>query len=157
NKHGAVLIEVNYSGDPPWPVAADGAGHSLVLARPSFGEDDPRAWDASDLVGGSPGAAETIATNPYRTILINEFLAHTDDPELDYVELYNYSAQAVNLAGCILTDDAATNRFVLPNVTIPARGYLVYNQTNLGFALSAGGETIFLKNPSGTKILDAVR
>ena len=34
NQAGAVLLEVNYSDQPPWPIAADGAGHSLVLARP---------------------------------------------------------------------------------------------------------------------------
>ena len=83
--------------------------------------------------------------------------AHTDDPELDYIELYNYSTQAVNLAGCILTDDPTTNRFVLPNVTIPARGFLVYNQSELGFSLSAAGETIYLKNPAATRVLDVLR
>src|SRR4030095_12520116 len=44
---GAVLLEVPYNTKPPWPVAPDGTGHSLVLARPSYGEADPRAWDAS--------------------------------------------------------------------------------------------------------------
>src|SRR6185369_10653844 len=117
NNLGAVLLEANYSGDPPWPLAADGAGHSLVLARPTYGEADPRAWDASDLVGGTPGAGETPASNPYRSVVINEFLAHTDDPELDYIELYNYSAQPVNLAGCTLSDHPITNRFVLPSVS----------------------------------------
>lgn len=34
NRLGAVLLEVNYSDEPPWPAAADGGGHSLVLARP---------------------------------------------------------------------------------------------------------------------------
>ncbi|PYK99901.1 MAG: hypothetical protein DME19_07015, partial [Verrucomicrobia bacterium] len=157
NKAGAVLLEANYSGDPPWPVASDGAGHSLVLARPTYGEGNVEAWEASDVAGGTPGSGETPAANPYRSIVINEFLAHTDDPEVDYIELYNYSTQAVNLAGCILTDDPTTNRFVVPNVTIPARGFIVYNQTNMGFSLSAAGETIYLKNPSGTKVIDAVR
>ena len=35
--------------------------------------------------------------------MINEILAHTDDPLLDYIELYNHSNQAVDLSGCILT------------------------------------------------------
>ncbi len=35
NRSGAVLLEVTYGDAAPWPVAADGAGHSLVLARPS--------------------------------------------------------------------------------------------------------------------------
>src|SRR2546425_2252688 len=31
NRQGAILLEVNYQGKAPWPIAADGAGHSLVL------------------------------------------------------------------------------------------------------------------------------
>ena len=41
NQAGGVFLEVDYSDSPPWPVAADGAGHSLVLARPSYGENNP--------------------------------------------------------------------------------------------------------------------
>src|SRR5439155_11730483 len=67
NKADFVMLEVNYSNDPPWPVAADNTGQSLVLARPSYGENNPKAWDASDVFGGTPKAAETAAANPYRT------------------------------------------------------------------------------------------
>jgi len=41
NELGAILLEVTYDSQAPWPVAPDGAGHSLVLARPSYGEGDP--------------------------------------------------------------------------------------------------------------------
>lgn len=44
NKEGAVLLEVEYSNEPPWPAGADGTGHSLVLSRPSYGENSPEAW-----------------------------------------------------------------------------------------------------------------
>src|SRR5207247_3839354 len=47
-RSGGIVLEVQYSDQPPWPVAADGTGHSLVLARPSFGEGDPRAWARSE-------------------------------------------------------------------------------------------------------------
>ena len=56
NARGAVNFEVEYQDSDPWPVAADGGGHSLALARPSHGEHDVRAWDASSRIGGSPGA-----------------------------------------------------------------------------------------------------
>ena len=59
-----VLLEVKYDSQAPWPVAADGAGHSLVLARPSYGEGDYRAWSASDAKGGSPGQGDGVG---YRT------------------------------------------------------------------------------------------
>ena len=156
NNFNAILLEANFSGDSPWPVAADGAGHSLVLARPSHGERNREAWEASDLVGGTPGTAEVAGANPYQNVVINEFLAHTDEPDVDYIELYNYGATAVNLTGCILTDDVVSNKFVLPAVSIPAKGFLVYDQTTLGFALSAAGETIYFKNPAATRVLDAV-
>ena len=50
-----VLLTVPYTDVYPWPVAADGTGHSIVLANASYGEGDPRAWDISDQVGGTPG------------------------------------------------------------------------------------------------------
>ena len=162
NNRDAVIFEMNYSGDPPYPAAADGPGHSLVLGRPSYGGLDPRAWVQSDATGGTPGTTDTPAVNTYRTVVINEFLSHTDPPQFDYIELYNYGASAVSLAGCILTDDADTNKFFIatsnsPVTTIPARGFLVFTEAQLGFSLSSGGETIYFKHPSGRRVVDSVR
>ncbi|HEU0038011.1 MAG TPA: lamin tail domain-containing protein, partial [Verrucomicrobiae bacterium] len=158
NQAGGVFLQVDYSDDPPWPVAADGTGHSLVLARPSYGENNPLAWAASDSIGGSPGRVDPFTPDPLRNVVINEFLAHTDLPELDYVELYNHSTQAVDVSGCILTDDPATNKFVIPpGTSIPAQGFVFFTETNLNFALSAGGETIYFKNAAQTRVIDAVR
>jgi hypothetical protein len=158
NRLGAVLLEAEYSGDAPYPAAADGAGHTLVLQRPSLGERNPRAWGPSDRAGGSPGANDVLISNPQRTIVINEVLAHTDDPAVDYIELFNYSATAVNVGGCILTDDPSTNKFFIPtNTIITPRGFLLYDQTQLGFSLSSGGETVYLKNTNATRVLDAFR
>jgi hypothetical protein len=88
NELGGILLEVEYDTKAPWPVAADGCGHSLVLSRPSYGENDPRAWAASDSMGGSPGAFDHYGSEPARGVVINELLAHTDAPQVDYVELY---------------------------------------------------------------------
>jgi len=158
NREGAAVFEVSYSGDPPWPAAADGAGHSLVLARPSLGEGNPAAWAASDVVGGSPGFSEQAGSNPYSSVVINELLAHTEPPDYDFIELFNYSSSPVDLSGCILTDNAATNRFSIPTGTvIQPQGFLSYDEIQLGFRLSAAGETVFLKDPSNTRVLDTVR
>jgi hypothetical protein len=153
-----VLFEVNYLDRAPWPEAADGAGHSIVLARPSFGESDPRAWAASDIIGGSPGRFESLGAEPLREVVINEFLAHTDPPLTDFIELYNHSSQSVDISGAWLSDDPDTNKFRIPNNTIlPARGYVAYDTNQLGFALSSGGERILLVNPSQTRVIDAIR
>ncbi|MGC3961302.1 MAG: lamin tail domain-containing protein [Verrucomicrobiota bacterium] len=158
NELGGILLEINYDNQAPWPVAADGAGHSLVLNRPSYGENDARAWSASDVMGGSPGAFEHYGTEPARAVVVNEILAHTDAPQVDYVELFNPGAQAVNLSGAWLSDTAGTNKYQIVNgTTIPARGFLAFSQAQLGFAFAADGEAVYLVNSNQTRVLDAVK
>lgn len=158
NPAGALLLELNWSDQPPWPAAADGAGHSLVLRNPSFGEGDPRAWDASALLGGSPGGSEPAREHPAQNVMFNEILAHTDPPQTDFVELYNHGTNTVDLSGCVLTDDPATNRFTLPAGTqIPGRGHLAWDATQLGFALSSAGEAVYLLGADRLRVIDAIR
>jgi regulation of enolase protein 1 (concanavalin A-like superfamily) len=159
DEHGAVLLTVPYSNVYPWPVAADGTGHSLVLANPTYGEEDPRAWDISDVVGGSPGALESFRPDPLRNVVINEILAHTENPAVpDFIELYNHSALTNNLSGCILTDDAAVSKFVIPSGTlIGPGGFVSFERAQLGFGLRAEGETVYLLKPDRSRVLDAVQ
>ena len=158
NNAGGRVLEIAYGNDNPWPVGADGTGHSLVLARPSYGAADPNAWSISDHVGGSPGVHETYTNDTLRNVFINEVLAHTDPPLLDTVELYNHGNSSLNLSGCILSDDATTNKYVIANgTTIPARGFLMFDQNQLGFAISSGGETLYLWNSNRTRLLDVVQ
>lgn len=154
----ALLLEVNYDDEPPWPAAPDGAGHALVLARPSYGEGNARAWAASDRVGGSPGGHDLFTALVTRTVLINEILAHTDEPQEDFIELFNYSTVAVNLGGCVLTDDPTADKFrIAANTTIPPRGFLAFSQSELGFALGADGETVYFIAADGSRVLSALR
>jgi len=157
HRTGAVFLEVEYRDNPPWPVAADGAGLSLVLARPSLGERDPAAWSASEWPGGSPGRWEGFLNDAFRSVRINEFLAHTDLPQLDFVELINTGTEPVDLGGCSLSDDPDTDRYVFPAGTVLAPGeVLVRTELELGFALNAAGETLYLRAPD-RRVLDAVR
>ena len=85
---------------------------------------------------------DAVRPHPLKNVVINEFLAHTDDPVQDFIELYNASNSTVDLSGCILTDDITTNRFRIPAGTFLAPlAHLSFNQTELGFALSSAGET----------------
>lgn len=153
-----LLLEAEYSDGARWPAAADGAGHSLVLARPSYGQADVRAWAASTYSGGSPGDVDPVTHSAESNVFINEFLAHTDAPQVDFIELYNHSNTAVDLSGAWLTDDRDTNKFRMPaGTTIPARGFLSFDQNALGFSLSSGGETILLVSSNGLRVIDAVK
>lgn len=158
NDYGGIVLEVDYEDQHPWPVAADGAGHSLQLARPDYGEGSERAWAASALVNGSPGGMDKSTESPLRGIVINEFLAHTDLPATDYVELYNRGTQSVDISGCGLSDAPETNKFVVAPATIlPPGSHIAYDQATLGFSLQSGGDEIYLSAPDSSFVVDAVR
>ena len=57
---GAVIQEIPYRDDAPWPESADGAGFSLTLADPGSiaSPGEPSSWRASRSMGGSPGTLE---------------------------------------------------------------------------------------------------
>jgi hypothetical protein len=159
DEHGAVLLTVPYSATYPWPVAALGTGHSICLAHPTNGEADPRAWAISDVVGGSPGAMESYHPSPLRDVRINELLAHSEATTvLQFIELYNHNNQTNDLSGCILTDDADTDKFVIPAGTLVApRGFVSFDQSQLALPFDAAGGTVFLIKPDHSRILDAVQ
>jgi hypothetical protein len=155
NRQDAILVEVEYRSVAPWPVAADGAGPSLALTRPSYGELDTRAWGASDLMGGSPGRAESMGPEPLRSLVINEFFARSVFPAQDFIELYNRSTAPLNISGAWLSDSPSTNKFRIPDGTVlPARGFISFTESQLGFGLDSFGEKIFLVNSNQNRILD---
>ncbi|MCB1127086.1 MAG: CotH kinase family protein, partial [Verrucomicrobiae bacterium] len=93
---GDVIFSFAYNDGRGWPVAADGAGHSLVPrvgtdeAAPEGALDYGGNWRASDFIGGSPG---WLYGEPQPLLLLNEIAAHTDYlSELDsndWIELLN--------------------------------------------------------------------
>lgn len=148
------LFDFDYSDRAPWPLLADGYGFSAVprdpAARPNSGNG--ANWRASAAPGGSPGADDPAPAWP--DVVINEILTHTDLPEVDSIELFNPSAQPVNVGGWFLSDDgAAPKKFRIPdNTIIPANGYLVFTEadfnptppTAFNFSLSSHGEDLYL-------------
>ncbi|HAV62794.1 MAG TPA: hypothetical protein DCY13_10550, partial [Verrucomicrobiales bacterium] len=59
-KNGVILCQVRYRDGGDWPIAADGAGHSLVLQQIHGTADDWRNWRASAVPLGSPGEADAL-------------------------------------------------------------------------------------------------
>jgi hypothetical protein len=159
DEEGAWLTTINYADDPPWPVAADGSGHSLVLARPSYGERAPDGWAASARLGGSPGAAEPPRPAAYEAVLINEVLAHAGAAP-GFVELHNASTASVSLAGCVIKRDDLAAGFTIPEgTTLPAAGFVAFDELALGFKIDGAGDTLWLFAPaaSGGEAIDAMR
>ncbi len=177
---GTAIFSFTYGDGRGWPVAATGAGHSLVpLARADAGQatgalDYPGNWRASAFLGGSPGSDDPSPVAG--SVVLNEIVAHTDysDPSKpeydsnDWIELHNCSETNVNLAGWYLSDDPADLRkWAIPAVTIPAHGHLSFDEVtgfhspiSAGFGLDKAGERVLLSYLPGTaadRVVDAVQ
>jgi hypothetical protein len=121
---------------------------------------------SSDVVWGMALDAVITTTSPAQAgVVINEVLAHNatyeepDGSRPDWVELYNPSSNAVDLAQMSLTDSTLLpQRWVFPpGSIIPARGYLAIrfegdapaSSTNTGFGLKAEDGSVYLFNQPG--------
>jgi hypothetical protein len=153
---GAELLIVDYEDQTPWPAAADGAGHSLVLSKPSIGEGDAAAWSASSRFGGSPGTNDPLSSASYAGIVINEFNAHSDNSTGDYIEVYNAGTQSVDLANCWLSNDPATNKYRITNTVLAAGAFAQWMTNRLNFNLESESGVIFLRAPN-SNVIDGVR
>ena len=151
---GNTVLSVAYNDRTPWPLAPDGYGFSAVprVSGANPNSDNGAHWRASANAGGSPGADDPEP--PILPVLVNEALTHTDFPAVDWIELHNPNATAVNLGGWFLSDDgAAPKKFRIPDGTmIPAGGYRVFTEADFNanpllassFSLSSGGDSIYL-------------
>ncbi len=82
----------------------------------------------------------------------------------DYIELHNTSNRAISLSGWGLSDDdSALDKFVFPDVTLQADGYLLVfasgqeqktGEMHAAFKLSAG-ETVYLSDAAGHMLSSA--
>ncbi|MEN6337126.1 MAG: lamin tail domain-containing protein [Phycisphaerales bacterium] len=155
------IAEFEYGDGRGWPVAADGAGYSLVpldsavLGEPQGTLNNPANWRASTQSEGSPGGDDPA---PTQTLVINEFLANGAG-QGDWIELYNPTASAVSLAGWYLSDDPAEpKKFAIAGGSIPARGFKSFDGIQ-EFGLGWDGDDIVLSYLPGTaddRIVDAV-
>ncbi len=124
---------------------------------------------------GKGSGGGSIGGYPYGSrVVINEFnyLSSETHKSGDWVELYNNTAQPINLSGWELADTDAKNTFIIPHGTIiQPLGYLVLCESekkfrktyphitnyvgNTGFGIKSSGETIMLYNAGG-KLVDEV-
>jgi hypothetical protein len=158
------IADFEYNNGRGWPLAADGAGHSLVPLNSALaGEPDGSLhyggnWRASTYMGGSPGQDDP---EPIINVVINEIMAHTDyndplHPEYDsndWIELYNISASPVNLnSNWYLSDDIDDlKKWAIPAGQLAGHSRIAFDEVNgfhkplpNGFGLNKGGEQVVL-------------
>jgi len=177
--NGAAIFSVKYGDGRGWPLAADGAGHSMIPeAEGVAGQragwlDYGGNWRASTFVNGSPGRPDP---EPPLGPVINELMAqtHLSDPRYpqydsnDWIEIHNAGSLDVNLAGWYLSDNAAQlDKWAIPDLDLLAGAFIAFDEVtgfhtpiSSGFGLNSAGEELFLSHlPGGieNRVADAVR
>jgi hypothetical protein len=161
NATGTVIHDFTYGDD--WYDITDGGGYSLTIVNAA---DTTLAdwglktgWRPSAALGGSPGTSDDgVVPNP-GSVVINEVLAHSNDAEPDWIELYNTTTSSVNIGGWFLSDsdanDAALKKFRIPvGTVIPALGYMVfYENTDFGNAANASSLVQFALSENGDMVV----
>lgn len=126
NNAGRRIDTVGYDDDDPWPVGADGSGHSLAKRDPDAASDRAENWTVSVQPGGTPGAPNEL--DPFAPPVTLELVPFdatwtwdlSGDPPGDW-SLPGYddsgwpSGEAVFYAGAPLTDVPATARATADN------------------------------------------
>ncbi|MCF7918560.1 MAG: CotH kinase family protein [Candidatus Cloacimonetes bacterium] len=131
--------------------------------------------DNADASAFSPARASyeyytlNLVYLPTENIAINEFMADNDNIVADeageyddWLELYNWSDESLDLSGYFLSDDPTSlDKWEIPaGVEIAAGGFLCFwadedqeqGELHTNFKLSASGETIILTDPAGNVI-----
>jgi hypothetical protein len=150
---GSRVLSVTYDDLAPWPVTPDDFGFSLVPVDPNSNRDpdNPANWRASTFLGGSPGTDDPApAVSP---VLISEVLSHSETG-VDFIELFNPNASAVDLGGWFLTDDPETPKKyrIAAGTFIAPLSYLVFDEAQFNptpglgnsFSLNARGDDVYL-------------
>lgn len=162
NPNGGIVLSFEYSDSHPWPVSADGAGHSLILVKQGGNPSDASSWAASSNIGGNPGIADALQREPgaVQTITLvdighaGKYFKGTQEPspgdggvattnwtKIDFIENaswlngnngYGYSNDAAEM-NYIKTDLALTSPYP-PN---PMNGNYISAYIRLKFNLTA--------------------
>ena len=108
------------------------------------------------------------------TVSINEYMigntrtiTDKDGNYSDFIELYNYGENDINLEGCYITDDISnTTKYIFPKVTIKSKQYLLIyasdknefenNEVHTNFKLSSTDNYIVLSNTDAS-LIDKVK
>ncbi len=123
DENDIVVDLVRFDNKSPWPWTPNGLGASLERTCIKEGESDYSHWSGSPINSPSPGKENQIvgcvpAIRP--KIQITEIHYHSsiqreDDRNLEFLELWNFSSEPIDLANWILAGDI---HYTFPNQAI---------------------------------------
>jgi len=130
---------------------------ALITPSSAYNDGTSSTFGAPNVYAGGTQQQDfntlrsVVAYAPLTTVRINEVLSHSD-PGTDWVELFNDSQDPVDIGGWFLSDSFGDlTKFEIPTPTVvPAGGFVVFDETELGFGLSSPcGDEVILSAGDG--------
>ena len=161
-RQGQPVSVVSAGRGRSWQYNKDGDESGYIAASPSLGfsnNDSGRAEYANSVRPQGIEISEAVSVN--KQYLVGPYGAYHD-----FIELHNNTGNDISLSGMFLSDNIDNlNLAALPNVNIPAGGYIVFilssdgintpnGYTVLPFSLAAEGESVYLSKDG--KITDCI-
>lgn len=133
-----------------------GSGNGKTLEKMNFAEgNDKSNWQESYVLGGTPGMESSKKQKYPHDVVISELFPNpgTDEEKNEFVELYNFGSDKIDLENWTLTDKSGDTIYVFPKISIEAGLFLVRYRIDFKFALNnSGGEEVFLRDPNGDSV-----
>ena len=142
-----------------------GSGDSVTLTDNTGAQIDSYAWtahaisswarcpDGTGAFADSTTVTKGAANDCSSPVVLNEVESSGGDPG-DWLELVNPSSAAADISGFVVSEDDDTHQYVVPTgTTIPAGGFFVIDESDLGFGLG-GSDSARLFTSAGT-LLDS--
>ncbi|MFZ5982408.1 MAG: lamin tail domain-containing protein [Patescibacteria group bacterium] len=111
----------------------------------NYGEEDDEGDDEDD--GGEEPEEEYSGK-----LRLNEILPNPsgDESAEEYIELYNYSDEEVDLEGWKLKDSSKTGEYIFSSgISLGSREYLAIYREDFAFALNNSNESVYFLDPDG--------
>ena len=136
----------------------NGSSTIVYFTQPTPGSPNP-------LISTTPGSGSLVINE---VLAINNALYESDGSTPDWIELYNGTANTIDLGDYSLSDDAQTPRrfvFAQGTVILPGQYLRIFcdnnkpaSTNNTGFALAGNGGSVYLfdKQSNGGSLLDSI-
>lgn len=156
NKCNNFFIDISYESS--WGGKNNGKTLEKIDHSGNYSKNN---WQESYILGGTPGEKNSEKPKPKEypgKIRINEVLP---DPEKnkgeEFIEIFNYNEEKVDLEGWILRDGSKTGKYIFPKDSlIGANDYLIIYKKDFKFALNnSGNENVMFLNPD-EKVADEI-
>lgn len=164
---------VDFSNGQIWSQLPYKYNFSMELISPDLDNSLARSWRSSIYLGGTPGSANSPLLRYLTHVRINEVLASNSQTVYDnvfeyddYIELYNSGVSTTDLRGLLITNDEDNPvKYQIPNaqdsIKLEADDFALIwadksndqGPLHVNFKLSLGGESLYLYENNGYKLI----